>query len=110
MGTRDPEVMARGTVKFSRCQWPGCGAITDVADVRVGHVTIVDEGSADPARGPARTGVAVVLPHGGNMFRQKVPAAFHVIDAFGKAVGGKSADLATGRLRADRSPVQINRI
>jgi L-aminopeptidase/D-esterase-like protein len=63
-------------------------AITDVADVRVGHVTIVDEGSADPARGPARTGVTVVLPHGGNIFRQKVPAAFHVINAFGKAAGG----------------------
>ena len=63
-------------------------AITDVADVRVGHVTIVDEGSADPARGPARTGVTVVLPHGGNIFRQKVPAAFHVINVFGKAAGG----------------------
>jgi D-aminopeptidase len=63
-------------------------AITDVGDVRVGHVTIMDAGSASPARGPARTGVTVVLPHGGNMFRQKVPAAFHVINAFGKAAGG----------------------
>jgi D-aminopeptidase len=67
---------------------PGPGnAITDVGDVRVGHVTIIDEGSASPRRGPARTGVTVVLPHGGNMFKQKVPAAFHVINAFGKAVG-----------------------
>jgi D-aminopeptidase len=63
-------------------------AITDVGDVRVGHVTIMDAGSASPARGPARTGVTVVLPHGGNTFRQKVPAAFHVINAFGKAAGG----------------------
>jgi D-aminopeptidase len=62
-------------------------AITDVGDVRVGHATIVDEGSRKPPRGPARTGVTVVLPHGGNMFLQKVPAAFHVINAFGKAVG-----------------------
>jgi D-aminopeptidase len=62
-------------------------AITDVGDVRVGHVTIADEGSADPPRGPARTGVTVVLPHGGNTFRQKVPAAFHVINGFGKAAG-----------------------
>ena len=62
-------------------------AITDVGDVRVGHVTIIDEGKASPPRGPARTGVTVVLPHGGNVFRQKVPAAFHVINAFGKAVG-----------------------
>jgi D-aminopeptidase len=62
-------------------------AITDVGDVRVGHVTIIDEGKASPPRGPARTGVTVVLPHGGNVFRQKAPAAFHVINAFGKAVG-----------------------
>jgi D-aminopeptidase len=62
-------------------------AITDVGDVRVGHVTIIDEGDASPPRGPARTGVTVVLPHGGNLFQQKVPAACHVINAFGKAVG-----------------------
>lgn len=59
-------------------------AITDAGDVRVGHVTIADEGSADPPRGPARTGVTVVLPHGGNTFRQKVPAAFHVINGFAR--------------------------
>jgi D-aminopeptidase len=64
-------------------------AITDVAGVRVGHVTIIDDGDqdADPPRGPARTGVTVVLPHGGNLFRDKVPAAFHVINGFGKAAG-----------------------
>jgi D-aminopeptidase len=62
-------------------------AITDVGDVRVGHVTIIDEGGASPPRGPARTGVTVVLPHGGNVFQQKVPAAFHVINAYGKAAG-----------------------
>lgn len=62
-------------------------AITDVAGVQVGHVTIIDEGASDPPRGPARTGVTVVLPHGGNVFRQKVPAAFHVINGFGKATG-----------------------
>lgn len=62
-------------------------AITDVAGVRVGHVTIIDNGSSDPPRGPARTGVTVVLPHAGNIFRQKVPAGFHVINGFGKAAG-----------------------
>lgn len=31
--------------------------------------------------------MTVVLPHGGNLFQQKVPAAFHVINAFGKAAG-----------------------
>jgi D-aminopeptidase len=66
-------------------------AITDVPGVRVGHVTIVDDGSdgrsGGPPRGPARTGVTVVLPHGGNLFREKVPAAFHVINGYGKAAG-----------------------
>jgi D-aminopeptidase len=63
-------------------------AITDVAGVRVGHVTIIDGGSSgDPPRGPARTGVTVVLPHGGNLFREKAPAAFHVINGYGKAAG-----------------------
>jgi D-aminopeptidase len=62
-------------------------AITDAGDVRVGHVTIIDAGSASPLRGPARTGVTVVLPHGGNLFQQKVPVACHVINAYGKAAG-----------------------
>ena len=61
-------------------------AITDVSGVRVGHVAVTDEGSP-PERRPVRTGVTVVLPHGGNLFRHKVPAAFHVINAFGKAAG-----------------------
>jgi D-aminopeptidase len=56
-------------------------AITDVAGVRVGHVTLLQED------GPVRTGVTAVLPHGGNLFREKVAAAVHVINAFGKAVG-----------------------
>jgi D-aminopeptidase len=61
-------------------------AITDVEDVRVGHVTLYSgEVGGD---GPIiRTGVTAVLPHGGNLFRDKVPAAAHVINGFGKAVG-----------------------
>lgn len=60
-------------------------AITDVAGVRVGHATIARD---QPGGGrPLRTGVTVVLPHGGNLFTGKVPAAFHVINGFGKATG-----------------------
>lgn len=60
-------------------------AITDVAGVQVGHLTIARD---QPAGGrPLRTGVTVILPHGGNVFTSRVPAAFHVINAFGKAVG-----------------------
>jgi D-aminopeptidase len=55
-------------------------AITDVAGVAVGHVTLI-EGTT------IRTGVTAVLPHGGNLFQDKVPAGFAVANAFGKFVG-----------------------
>jgi D-aminopeptidase len=55
-------------------------AITDVAGVRVGHTTVV--------RGDnVRTGVTVILPHSGNLFREKVPGAVFVGNAFGKLAG-----------------------
>ena len=55
-------------------------AITDVAGVRVGHTTI--------ARGDSiNTGVTAILPPGGNVFRDKVPAAVVVGNAFGKLAG-----------------------
>lgn len=55
-------------------------AITDVAGVRVGHTTI--------ARGDSiNTGITAVLPHGGNPFREKVPAAIVVGNGFGKLAG-----------------------
>lgn len=68
---------------------PGAlNAITDVPGVKVGHVTLVSgEGPLVPGRGPVRTGVTAVLPHGGNLFRQKVRAYIHVINGFGKAAG-----------------------
>jgi D-aminopeptidase len=55
-------------------------AITDVAGVRVGQVTVV-EGDG------VRTGVTAVLPHGGDWFRSRVPAAIVVGNGFGKLVG-----------------------
>lgn len=60
-------------------------AITDVEDVRVGHVTLI-EGEA------VRTGVTVVLPHGGNLFASKVPGAVFVGNAFGKLAGSTQVD------------------
>jgi D-aminopeptidase len=62
-------------------------AVTDVDGVQVGHVTLIDGDAARTSPGPARTGVTVVLPHGGNLFRDKVVGAVHVINAFGKAAG-----------------------
>jgi D-aminopeptidase len=55
-------------------------AITDVAGVEVGHATII--------RGDdVRTGVTAILPHPGNLFREKVPGAVFVGNAFGKLAG-----------------------
>ena len=63
-------------------------AITDVAGVRVGHTTLISgDGPLRPGHGPVRTGATVILPHGDNLFRQKVPGAVHTINGFGKACG-----------------------
>jgi len=55
-------------------------AITDVEGVQVGHVTLKIADSI-------RTGVTAVLPHGGNIFQQKVPGAVYVGNGFGKLAG-----------------------
>lgn len=55
-------------------------AITDVSGVQVGQTTII--------RGDdIRTGVTAILPHSGNLFREKVPAAVFIGNAFGKLAG-----------------------
>ncbi|HYC32942.1 MAG TPA: P1 family peptidase [Gemmatimonadales bacterium] len=55
-------------------------AITDVAGVRVGHTTVREGDSV-------RTGVTAILPHAGNLFAERVPAAIHVGNGFGKLLG-----------------------
>lgn len=55
-------------------------AITDVPGVRVGHFTKI-QGQG------IRTGVTAILPHGGNLFQEKVPAAIFVGNGFGKLAG-----------------------
>ena len=55
-------------------------AITDVEPVRVGHSTIVEGDDV-------RTGVTAILPHGGNLFQDKVAGAVFVGNAFGKLAG-----------------------
>src|ERR1043166_6846396 len=55
-------------------------AITDVDGVRVGHTTVI--------RGETiRTGVTAGRPHGGNLFKEKVPGALFVANGFGKIAG-----------------------
>ena len=63
-------------------------AITDVPGVSVGHTTIIEgEGRLIPGKGPIRTGITVVIPHEGNIFREKVPAGVFVANGFGKSTG-----------------------
>lgn len=55
-------------------------AITDVSGVRVGHATVSLGDSV-------RTGVTAIIPHSGDLFRDRVPAALHVGNGFGKLLG-----------------------
>lgn len=55
-------------------------AITDVPGVQVGHTTLILGDSV-------RTGVTAILPHTGNLFQDKVPAAIHIGNGFGKLAG-----------------------
>ncbi len=54
--------------------------ITDIEGVKVGHVTLI-EGK------DIRTGVTAIIPHSGNLFAEKVPAAIYLGNAFGKLIG-----------------------
>ena len=62
---------------FNTGKW---NAITDVAGVTVGHETIIENDSV-------RTGVTVIIPHQGGLYKEKVMAAVHVTNGYGKAVG-----------------------
>jgi D-aminopeptidase len=85
-----PEPADNGPVKRGRARdfgvvtgilSPGpSNCITDVDGVRVGHVTL-REGQH------VRTGVTAIVPHPGNIYREKVPAAIHVGNGFGKLAG-----------------------
>ena len=60
-------------------------AITDVAGVKVGHVTLIMGENI-------RTGVTAILPHGGNIFQEKVPAAVYIANAYGKLMGSTQVE------------------
>lgn len=55
-------------------------AITDVGGVSVGHTTLIKGDSV-------RTGVTAIIPHSGNLFQEKVPAAVYIGNGFGKSMG-----------------------
>jgi len=56
-------------------------AITDVTGVRVGHVTLIDVSKG------LHTGVTAILPHGGNLFQDRVPAGYFQGNGYGKIMG-----------------------
>lgn len=85
-----PLIMLFGTLKADEPWWhnlkigilsPGqLNAITDVEGVQIGHITLI-EGE------DCRSGVTAILPHSGNIFQEKVPAAIYVANGFGKLMG-----------------------
>lgn len=60
-------------------------AITDVPGVKVGHVTLIIGDNI-------RTGVTALLPHEGNIYQEKVPAAVYAANAYGKLMGSTQID------------------
>lgn len=81
LGQNEPRPRARDLeIKVGVLPAGRLDAITDVGGVKVGHATLI--------RGEnVRTGVTAILPHGGNLFREKVPGAVFVGNAFGKLIG-----------------------
>jgi D-aminopeptidase len=80
-GAQEPRPRARDVGIEIGVLPPGpLNAVTDVEGVLVGHRTVVEGDSI-------RTGVTAILPHGGNLFADKVPAAIVVRNGFGKLVG-----------------------
>lgn len=77
----EPRVRARALGVAPGIFTPGAkNAITDVAGVKVGQVTLVQGDNV-------RTGITAILPHGGNAYLDRVPAAVHVGNGFGKLTG-----------------------
>ncbi|UOR10887.1 DmpA family aminopeptidase [Halobacillus amylolyticus] len=66
-------------LKVGQLQTGSLNSITDVEGVTVGHVTLSNKGM--------QTGVTAIIPHQGNLFKEKLIASSHVINGFGKTMG-----------------------
>jgi len=76
-----PRVRARGLGIAPGILPPGAlNAITDIAGVLVGHVTLIEGDSI-------RTGATAILPHSGNLYRERIPAGIVVGNGYGKLIG-----------------------
>ncbi|MEW6245701.1 MAG: P1 family peptidase [Nitrospirota bacterium] len=87
-GTEEPRARARDLKIVIGRYPPGpLNAITDVAGVKVGHVTLIKgEGPLKPGEGPVRTGVTVVIPRD-DVWRKKAPAGAFVLNGTGEMTG-----------------------
>lgn len=86
--TADSRLRARDLgIVVGRYQPGPLNAITDVAGVRVGHVTLIEgEGALTPGKGPIRTGVTVLIPRE-DIWHKKVPAGAFVLNGTGEMTG-----------------------
>lgn len=80
MAAQQPQPARAYGVRIGVMQPGKSNSITDVAGVKVGNKTIIKGSNI-------RTGVTAILPHGGNIFQEKVPAAVFVGNGFGKLAG-----------------------
>lgn len=77
-------------IKIGHLETGRYNAITDVAGVRVGHVTLIEgQGKHIPGKGPIRTGVTAILPHDGDLFLDKVTGAVLRINGFGEVTNAE---------------------
>ena len=87
--TKRPRARDLG-IKIGRIKTGRYNAITDVAGVRVGQVTLIEgSGKLVPGTGPIRTGVTAILPHGGDLFLEKVTGAVLAINGFGEVTNAE---------------------
>lgn len=86
-GTRSLRLRDLG-IEIGMLETGRLNAITDVDGVRVGHVTIRSgSGALVPGKGPVRTGVTAIIPHGGDLFRDRASAASFVLNGNGEVTG-----------------------
>jgi D-aminopeptidase len=87
-GAEEPRLRARELgIVIGRYQPGPLNAITDVAGVKVGHLTLIrGQGALKPGEGPVRTGVTVVIPRD-DVWRKKVPAGAFVLNGTGEMTG-----------------------
>lgn len=75
-------------IKIGRLPPGPYNSITDVEGVKVGHFTKIEgSGKLKVGVGPVRTGITVILPHGGNIFKEKLSVGHFVLNGNGEMTG-----------------------